>query len=99
MPTIANPVITDNTNPLICHVTLSEMPITYYNCILEIYRRYEYCMTRNVIVKRYVDNTLGKLNVKTFFCTHACMRTLRVQLYIITVLVYVKRNGVTKWDG
>lgn len=36
MPTIANPdVITDNTNPLICHVTLSEMPITY-NCILEI---------------------------------------------------------------
>lgn len=36
MPTIANPdVITDNTNPLICHVTRSEMPITY-NCILEI---------------------------------------------------------------
>lgn len=67
MPTIANPdVITDNTNPLICHVTLSEMPITYITVfsksVLQIRVLYdEECNSE----RWYVDDTLS--NVKTFF--------------------------------
>jgi len=48
-------------------------------------------------VKRYVDNTLGKLNVKTFFCTRACMRTLRVQLYDCASLCKKKWGHKMGW--